>query len=197
MHEHLDEMGIIHMNGRVYDPLIGRFMSADPFIQSPMDLQSYNRYAYVGNNPLIRNDPSGYCWICHIVNVAGNNITTIAYIIFAPHLNPAGVAIFAAVSSWASGGNFEQGLRAGLISYVAAEANKYIGGQFKDKLDNVAAHIVLGCATFVAQGGQCGSGAAAAGIGAALSNYGPTFGSKEAGLIEGHQGQVFQYNLPS
>ena len=33
MHEHLDEVGVIHMNGRVYDPLIGRFMSADPFIQ--------------------------------------------------------------------------------------------------------------------------------------------------------------------
>jgi RHS repeat-associated protein len=35
MHEHLDEMGIIHMNGRVYDPLTGRFMSADPQHRSP------------------------------------------------------------------------------------------------------------------------------------------------------------------
>ena len=53
-------MGIIHMNGRVYDPLIGRFMSADPFIQEPDNLQSYNRYAYVMNNPLNLTDPSGY-----------------------------------------------------------------------------------------------------------------------------------------
>jgi RHS repeat-associated protein len=60
MHEHLDEMGVIHMNGRIYDPLMGRFMSADPFIQSPDDLQSYNRYAYVMNNPLAYTDPSGY-----------------------------------------------------------------------------------------------------------------------------------------
>ena len=60
MHEHLDEMGVIHMNGRVYDPLIGRFMSADPFIQSPDNLQSYNRYSYVLNNPLCYTDPSGY-----------------------------------------------------------------------------------------------------------------------------------------
>ncbi|WP_053170456.1 RHS repeat domain-containing protein [Limnohabitans planktonicus] len=58
-HEHLDEVGLIHMNGRVYDPLIGRFMSADPFIQSPGNLQSYNRYAYVMNNPLAMTDPSG------------------------------------------------------------------------------------------------------------------------------------------
>jgi RHS repeat-associated protein len=41
-HEHIDEMGLIHMNGRVYDPQIGRFLSADPYIQSPYNTQSYN-----------------------------------------------------------------------------------------------------------------------------------------------------------
>jgi RHS repeat-associated protein len=59
-HEMLDEIGLIHMNGRVYDPLVGRFLSADPHIQSPGSLQSYNRYTYVGNNPLNSTDPSGY-----------------------------------------------------------------------------------------------------------------------------------------
>lgn len=53
-------MGIINMNGRIYDPLIGRFMSADPYIQAPDNLQSHNRYAYVMNNPLNVDDPSGY-----------------------------------------------------------------------------------------------------------------------------------------
>jgi uncharacterized protein RhaS with RHS repeats len=48
------------MNGRIYDPLLGRFLSADPIIQFPNDLQSYNRYSYVRNNPLSRIDPSGY-----------------------------------------------------------------------------------------------------------------------------------------
>ncbi len=51
MHEHLDEVGIIHMNGRIYDPLIGRFMSADPYIQAPTNLKTFNRYSYVWNNP--------------------------------------------------------------------------------------------------------------------------------------------------
>ncbi|VVM18114.1 hypothetical protein BSPWISOXPB_1307 [uncultured Gammaproteobacteria bacterium] len=51
-HEHIDEMGLIHMNGRVYDPQIGRFLSADPYIQSPYNTQSYNRYSYTINNPL-------------------------------------------------------------------------------------------------------------------------------------------------
>lgn len=56
----LDAVGLIHMNGRVYDPTIGRFLSADPFIQAPNNLQSYNRYSYVINNPLRYTDPSGY-----------------------------------------------------------------------------------------------------------------------------------------
>nr|VFJ66174.1 MAG: RHS repeat-associated core domain-containing protein [Candidatus Kentron sp. DK] len=59
-HEHVDEMGLIHMNGRVYDPGLGRFLSADPNIQSPYSSQSYNRYSYVLNNPLKYTDPSGF-----------------------------------------------------------------------------------------------------------------------------------------
>lgn len=48
------------MNGRVYDPELGRFMSADPFVQAPYNTQSYNRYSYVFNNPLSFTDPNGY-----------------------------------------------------------------------------------------------------------------------------------------
>lgn len=58
-HEHLDGVGLIHMNGRVYDPLIGRFISPDPWIQDPKNSQSYNRYSYVWNNPLRYTDPTG------------------------------------------------------------------------------------------------------------------------------------------
>ncbi|WP_444910107.1 FG-GAP-like repeat-containing protein [Microbulbifer sp. TRSA005] len=59
-HEMLDEVGLIHMNGRIYDPRLGRFMQADPFIQAAADTQMYNRYSYVRNNPLNATDPSGY-----------------------------------------------------------------------------------------------------------------------------------------
>ena len=48
------------MNGRVYDPFIARFMSPDPFTQDPGNLQGYNRYSYVLNNPMKYIDPSGY-----------------------------------------------------------------------------------------------------------------------------------------
>ena len=59
-HEQLDAVGLIHMNGRVYDPELGRFLSADPFVQAPLSSQSYNRYSYVFNNPLSFTDPSGF-----------------------------------------------------------------------------------------------------------------------------------------
>lgn len=59
-HEHLDSVGLIHMNGRVYDPELGRFLSPDPFVQAPRNTQSYNRYSYVFNNPLSFTDPTGY-----------------------------------------------------------------------------------------------------------------------------------------
>ncbi len=59
-HRHLASAGLIHMNGRVYDPTLARFISADPHIQSPGNLQSFNRYSYTLNNPLAYTDPSGY-----------------------------------------------------------------------------------------------------------------------------------------
>lgn len=59
-HSMLGQMGLIHMNGRVYDASIGRFLSADPTIPNPGFTQSYNRYAYVTNNPLSYVDPSGF-----------------------------------------------------------------------------------------------------------------------------------------
>ena len=59
-HEMLDQLGLIHMNGRVYDPEIGRFLTPDLFIQAPLNSQSYNRYTYVFNNPLSHVDPTGY-----------------------------------------------------------------------------------------------------------------------------------------
>ena len=49
------------MNGRIYDPQIGRFLSADVIIDGADSLQGYNRYSYVHNNPLALVDPDGNC----------------------------------------------------------------------------------------------------------------------------------------
>ena len=62
-HEHMDLVDLVNMNGRLYDPAIGRFLSPDPLVQAPGNLQSYNRYSYCLNNPLSLTDPSGYSWL--------------------------------------------------------------------------------------------------------------------------------------
>ena len=59
-HENVEGLDIIHMNGRIYDATLARFMQADPIVQAPTNSQSYNRYSYVFNNPLSYTDPSGY-----------------------------------------------------------------------------------------------------------------------------------------
>ena len=63
MHEHYDDLGLINMNGRLYDPLIGRMLSPDIVIiviQDEQNSQAFNRYSYCLNNPLRFTDPSGY-----------------------------------------------------------------------------------------------------------------------------------------
>ena len=62
-HESLREFGLINMNGRMYDPILGRMLSPDNYVQDPFDIQNYNRYTYCLNNPLKYTDPSGeFLW---------------------------------------------------------------------------------------------------------------------------------------
>lgn len=58
-HEHYDRFKIINANARLYDPVIGRFFSPDPFVQAPDFSQNYNRYSYCLNNPVMYSDPNG------------------------------------------------------------------------------------------------------------------------------------------
>ena len=58
-HEMLNRTGFVHMNGRVYDHRIGRFVQPDPVIGQPTASQNYNRYAYLFNSPMSATDPTG------------------------------------------------------------------------------------------------------------------------------------------
>ena len=58
-HEHYDRFGIINMNARLYDPVIGRFFSPDPQVQNPFSTQGFNRNSYCGNNPVMYVDEDG------------------------------------------------------------------------------------------------------------------------------------------
>jgi len=79
-HEHWNQFGLIDMNGRFYDPLLGRFLSPDPYVQMPENPQNFNRYSYCLNNPLKYTDPSGeYFGIDDLVaGVIGGTINLVA-----------------------------------------------------------------------------------------------------------------------
>jgi RHS repeat-associated protein len=61
-HEHLDDVSLIHMNGRVYDPVLGRILSPDPFVQNSVYSQDWNAYSYTSNRPTVFVDPSGFIY---------------------------------------------------------------------------------------------------------------------------------------
>jgi RHS repeat-associated protein len=74
--EQLEDVGLVHMNARVYDPQLGRFLSADSMVEDPYNAQSFNRYSYVYDNPLAHTDPSGHCFIsCHFFHSVANFFT--------------------------------------------------------------------------------------------------------------------------
>jgi RHS repeat-associated protein len=78
-HEHLQTVGLIHMNGRLYDAKLHRFLQPDNYVQEPFNTQNYNRYGYCWNNPLKFSDPNGeFIWIL-VGAVIGGTINWIAH----------------------------------------------------------------------------------------------------------------------
>ena len=69
-HEHLTWFGLINMNARLYDPVLGRFLSPDPFVQMPDFTQNFNRYSYCLNNPLVYVDENGESFTAILVGAA-------------------------------------------------------------------------------------------------------------------------------
>lgn len=181
MHEHLDEMGIVHMNGRVYDPLAGRFMSADPHVDSPSALQSYNRYAYVGNNPLAYTDPTGYFKFKNLLKAVAAVVVAVyapgffaAYGIQVAGMSAATVttintvaagALAGAISTGTAKGAWIGAFSAGLFSTAAGV------GDLATSAERLAAHAVAGCISSAAADANCGAGAVSAGFGKVTSNY--------------------------
>ncbi|HEX9980164.1 MAG TPA: RHS repeat-associated core domain-containing protein [Flavobacterium sp.] len=82
-HEHLLSVGLIHMNGRLYDPKIRRFLSPDNFIQDPSNTQNFNRYGYVLNNPLKYADPSGEAYTLGAAVIIAVAVAVLSYTITA------------------------------------------------------------------------------------------------------------------
>jgi RHS repeat-associated protein len=118
-HEHLDALGLINMNGRFYDPALGRFMSADPYIQAPDNLQSYNRYSYTMNNPLCMVDPTGFNWLSKFWKRVVRPIvaSVVGFMICGPEC---ATAAFQGMRAYGQTGNPADFLRGAVNGYVGS-----------------------------------------------------------------------------
>ncbi|MCH6257168.1 FG-GAP-like repeat-containing protein [Puniceicoccaceae bacterium K14] len=124
-HEMLDNVQLVHMNGRVYDPKMGRFLSPDTFIQESADLQNYNRYSYVLNNPLSYTDPSGH-FVSIIAGIIAQQIglnATMQMLV---------VAATTAAQVAVEGGSTSDIVRAFGFSMMSAGVMNAVGGYFDE-----------------------------------------------------------------
>nr|WP_240901074.1 RHS repeat-associated core domain-containing protein [Thioalkalivibrio sp. XN8] len=154
-HEHLDQVGLIHMGGRVYDPEIGRFLSPDPFVQFPASTQGFNRYAYVSNNPLSYTDPSGY-FVKKLFKAFGIAMN------FVPGLQLPNAFLHGFVSGFlVSGGDPKAAMLGGIgASVFNSIGDQFSGGSFGSTahLQKTLAHGVTGGLLSAAGGGRFGDG---------------------------------------
>ena len=93
-HEMEEDLGLINMKARMYDPVLGRFLQADTVIQFANSTQGFNRYTYAANNPLSYADPTGHSLLGDIVDSIVGAVTDITQAIIDVHK-----AIFEAVNN--------------------------------------------------------------------------------------------------
>jgi RHS repeat-associated protein len=176
-HEHLDELNLIHMNGRVYDPALGRFMTADVLVDGAGNLQGYNRYSYVSNNPLMYTDPSGYSRLSKALHKVGHAIEKAVK-------SEVGRFVIAAVAAWAVGPLATEWLMTAAADSIAAGG---IGGAFMTVGAEAGVLTPLGTAVvgagtgfaagFAASGGNVDAGLRGALSGAMMGGISGHFGS--------------------
>ncbi len=165
--------GLYFYNARYYDPALGRFISPDTLVESPLHPQTLNRYAYAGNNPVLYNDPTGHCFLVCII--IGAIVGTVS----------AGIA-----SDWDPGAT----LLGGAIGAFSGGVGGKVGGFVAGTVKGTAGSILGGAAGGAAAGGTSsllyraagynvnvglaiGAGAAAGLVGGAVG-----FGGYEWGL---------------
>lgn len=170
-HETLGGVGLVHMGGRVYDPLLGRFTSPDPIVQLPLNTQGLNRYSYTLNAPLTYTDPSGH-WIPFAIAAAV--LITAGEVFDEPLLTNIGIALIpipggqlAAVGKGFAAGliTSDGDLRAAVVGGVAAGLSFTVGEVYGDPkflssnfAKKVVAHGLIGGQRQAISGGSFRAG---------------------------------------
>ena len=178
----VNDFEVIHMGGRTYNPVLGRFMQADPYIQQADNLQSLNRYSYVLNNPMSMTDPTGYSWVSKQWKKWGKTIVAAvaSYYTFGAVsgmlLNSGGMCainltlsqtmITGAAPGFVGGaiisGNLKGAAKGFLTGALTGAVTGHLadsGTSFKDAAYRTAVSAIGGCAAGEASGGNCSDGA--------------------------------------
>jgi len=178
-HKEIPELDIIHMKGRIYDANLGRFLQADPLVQSPMSSQSYNRYSYVFNNPMTYTDPSGFsAW----TDFRDKILRPIVAIAAAYFLGPVAQFVLgpmsgAMLTGFVSGGIATGSLRGAVTGAITGAIFSQIGSAFNESsgfwetggAGHIGSHGLAGGIISDLQGGKFGHGFFSAGFTKAMN----------------------------
>lgn len=166
-HEHLQSVGLINMNGRIYDPKLHRFLQPDNYVQDPYNTQNFNRYGYCWNNPLKYSDPNGE-WIHLVIGAVVGGVFNWASNGF--QFNAAGL------------GYLGTGALAGFTT--ALTGNPYFGAAIMGAGNSVTTQLATGGKIDVGQVIQgVGMSVAIAGVGAGIGNAIGPYMDKAVGSI--------------
>ena len=209
-HETIPNVGLVNMNGRVYDPELGRFLTPDPNVQFVANLQSYNRYSYVTNNPLRYTDPTGYGFWSTITS--GSFWLGVGELALGA-LSCAGgpelcvsvgvlIAVGNSTAALAQGASVAQVAIGAAAGFLAGQFGSAVGGLVGNYAGSViggtVAGAVSGAITTAAMGGKLGwnvligaaSGAVSAGIAWSLQGTNPV--SQESAAESQGEGRQFR-----
>ena len=177
-HELVDGTDVIHMNGRIYDSRLGRFLQPDPVVQAPENSQSWNAYAYAFNNPLTFTDPSGLFNLGRFLRIVIAIVITVYtggaaagyWSFFGASITAGSLAAYGVVAlgGFASGAIMTGTLKGGLIGAFSAVAF-YGVGQYANAIRatdtaRMGMHAVTGGIVETLQGGNFGQGFVSAGL---------------------------------
>ena len=149
-HEHLAMFGLINMNARLYDPVLGRFLAPDPYVQMIDFSQNFNRYGYCLNNPLRYVDETGeWFGIDDLIGAAIGAVINLGVNLAQGHIHNFGDAL-AAAGSGAAAGTLALYGPAGWAAggAIVGGTNAWLGGatSFKDIATGVGIGTITGLA---------------------------------------------------
>ncbi|MBS0458438.1 MAG: RHS repeat-associated core domain-containing protein, partial [Proteobacteria bacterium] len=191
--EQLATLDLVHLNGRIYDPQLGRFLQADPMVAQPYNPQNWNPYSYVFNNPLANTDPTGMFSIGKFFRT----VLSIAISIFFPPIAQLMWSwnLFAGslVAGFLSGAVSTGSLKGGIEGAFSAGLFYGIGEQFQmgraltgpEEVAKVLEHGIAGGVMSVLEGGKFGSGFASAGLTCAAMPLAGNSGNVVVRSVEG------------